>query len=356
MIKIYLISLILIIPLFFFEKKMSKNLRMYYIFFIFLLIMGFRDNATISVLNLRQSDEYNYRMFFEKLVNSKINLSNAKSFEIGNYMVTWLMANIFKFSQSWIFLYSFITNYLFLRFIKIYIKPFWLGVFLYVTVGLYTFQINAIRSILAASILTLVVKPFIEENTKKVFLITLVAASFHFSAWIMFFIYFFRKVFFLKKGVFFWLVLSFGVMLNFKKIVNIILIKTPYAYYLHRINSSNAYGVNMYRVGIFVILYILILFFYKKIKNQTKEDIFFEKCLKILLFFEIVSLSYVYVHRFNDLLYFSLIYLIPRILNTFEKKNKRILTIILVISFFIFGLQQNYGILCENILIRSLII
>lgn len=352
MIKIYIISLILITPLFFLEKKINKNLKMGYIFFVFLLIMGFRDNATISILNFRQSDEYSYRMAFNRLINSPINFKNIKSLEIGNYLLTWTMANIFKNSQSWIFLYSAITNYLFLNFIKKYVKPFWLGVFLYITIGVYTFQINAIRSVLAASILTLVVNPFINKKTIKVLIIVLLATSFHFSSIVLLLFYLYKNTNFMRKGIIFWLGISLLVMLKFKEITNFILIRTPYYYYIYQINNKS-YGVNGYRVFLFTVIYVLILYFYKKLKIKTKEDIFFEKGIKILLFLNIVSLAYVYVHRFNDLFYFALIYSIPRLLSLTKKDNRRRLTILIIFGFFIFGLQQNYNVLYENILFKQ---
>lgn len=349
MLNIYFITLAFIIPF----CLLKKN-KMMYMFIIIIFIMGFRDNATISVANFRQSDEYAYRNFFNSLIGTPFDITNIKSLEWVRYLLDWTIANTIGNSQVWIFIYSLITNFLFLRFIHIYVYPLWYGLFLFITIGLYTFQTNAIMSVTSAAILTLAIEPLLKRNRLKYFLIVAVAIGFHFSAIVMIPLYFLinNKIF--RKSIIFWEILSLIIAINFKIITNFILIYTPYSQYLYQINSEKSYGVNIFRVLIFNIIYVFILYFSKKIKSISKVDLLFLKYTKILLFINILSSSYVYVHRFNELFSFTLIYMIPRICNSFNLKNRKIIIFIICILFFCFGIQQNKNILCENVIIRYL--
>src|SRR5690554_5971842 len=128
MLSVYFLTLVLVLPVLIITEKKSNSLRrsnnlaILYTIIVFLLIMGLRDNATISILNGRQSDEYNYRRAFELLTGTDFTLYNVKSFEWVRYIIDWILANTFKNSQVWVFVYAFITNVLFVKAIKKYIK------------------------------------------------------------------------------------------------------------------------------------------------------------------------------------------------------------------------------------------
>lgn len=141
---------------------------------------------------------------------------------------------------------------------------------------------------------------------------------------------------------------------KFKFIGNFILINTPYSKYLYFINSESNYGVNIFRILIFNIIYIFIIYFSKNIKNISKLDLLFLKYIKILMFINIVSLSCVYVHRLNELFSFALIYMISRICYTFNSKNRKIMIFIICVLFFCFGVYQNIKLSYENTLTRGL--
>jgi len=107
MIIAYLMTLVLVIPVLVFQELLSKNKKMgnvryrytivaWYVVFVFVIIAGLRDTATISIEHLRQSDEQTYRRTFDLLIGASFSLSNIASFEWGRYFLDWTLANVFK--------------------------------------------------------------------------------------------------------------------------------------------------------------------------------------------------------------------------------------------------------------------
>jgi transmembrane protein EpsG len=361
MIIAYLMALILVVPVLVLQELMSKNKKgrnerytivAWYVILVFVIIVGLRDTASISVEYFRQSDEFRYRKAFDLLIGTPFSLSNITSFEWGRYFLDWTLANIFKDSQMWVFSYALITNYLYVKTIKKYVKPFWLGIFLYITVGLLTFQMNGTTSVLASAILLKGIDYVVKRKFWKFLLIVFVAGGIHFSAWIMLPLYFVltKKVF--TKGTPLWIAISVLFMFGFNSIANFILPKTPYASYLYQINSEEAYGVNIFRVLIFSAVYIFILIFVKKIKNYSVVDRYFTNIVVVLLSINIVSSIYVYIYRFNEIFIFALIYMLPRVAYSFRGNIRYPILILFIIAFIIFGIQQNWNVLYENILFQ----
>lgn len=355
MLSIYIFLLIFFFPLIFLKNSKNKIIFLYVIIML-IIIAGFRDTSTPTLKLLHiQNDEYRNKLWLYSLIDTPLKIDNIESFEWASYFLDWLIMNLTKKVQVWIFIYSVITNFLFLKFIYKYIKPFWYGIFLYITVGLYTLQFNITASLMCAAILTLTIEPLIKQKKWKYFFIVFIAFGFHFSAVIMFPLYFFINNNLFNKGIIFWESFSLIIAANFKFIANIILINTPYSRYLQDINSENSYGVSIFRVLIFNIIYIFIIYKSKKLTNISKIDILFLKYIKILLFINIVSLNYVYVNRLNELFSFALIYMIPKICYTFKPKKRKIIIFIIYISFFCFGIHQNINIPYDNTAIKLIL-
>ncbi|WP_331700601.1 EpsG family protein [Paenibacillus sp. IITD108] len=333
-------------------QKSGNNILIYYVLIVFVIIIGLRDTASISLDHFRQSDELNYRNAFNLLIGSTFSLANITSYEWARYLLDWSLANLFKHSQVWVFIYALITNYVFIKAINKYVQPFWFGVFLYITVGLFTFQMNGTTSVLAGAIILKSIDYLIERKFLKYLFVIFLAAGIHFSAWIMVPLFFVLNKRSFSKGIIVWVLLSLFFLFNFQNIANFLLPKTPYAYYLYQINSVNSYGVNIWRTIIFVCIYLFIILKFKKIKDKVELDYIFINMIVVLILINIISIAYVYLYRFNELFIFSLIYMLPRVLNHFNGSIRILLYAIFTIAFIIFGLQQNWNALYENILLR----
>ena len=241
MLTVYLIALVLAVPVLVLQEVISKKDRKtrsrytvvaWYVIFLFVVLVGLRDTATISIQHFRQSDELAYRIAFDLLIGTPFSLANVASFEWGRYVLDWTLANIFKDSQMWVFTYALLTNYLFVQSIRKYVKPFWLGIFLYITFGLLTFQMNGTTSVLAGAILLKSIDFAVKRKFLKYLFVVFIAGSIHFSAWIMLPLYLVLTKRGFTKGTLFWIVITVIFMFGFNSIANFILPITPYASYI----------------------------------------------------------------------------------------------------------------------------
>ncbi|MGG3940326.1 EpsG family protein [Peribacillus psychrosaccharolyticus] len=360
MITAYLMAIILVIPVLILHEILSSNRKgnnhsrysivAWYVILVFVIIIGLRDLASISIEHFIHNDEYQYRKSYDLLIGTPFTLSNINSYEWGRYLLDWTLANVFKNSQMWVFCYALITNYLYVRTIKRYVKPFWFGIFLYITVGVFSFQMNQTSSLLSSAILLLGINFIIERKFWKYLLVVIIASGIHFSAWIVLPLYFVLNKKFFTKGTVLWVIISVLFMSGFNYISNIILPKTPYINYLYEINSEDAYGVNIFRVLIFSSVFIFILIFKEKPLNYSRVDQYFSNVIVVLLAINITSAAYVYIYRFNEFFIIALIYMLPRVVYSFQRSVRYPILIVVVIGFLIFGLQQNWSELYKNII------
>lgn len=362
MINVYFYSLILTVPLTYLIEKIKFNsiknrniisiILFFYTLIILVAISGFRDTATISIFNSRQSDEFNYRNSFNMLIGSQFDFSNVKSYEWLRYLIDWTLTNVSENSQIWVFTYALFTNFFILYTIYKYSKPRWLGLFLYLSCGLFIFQMNGTTSVMAASILMLGIKYALERKTFKYLVIASIASGVHFSAWVSVLVYFFAAFSLSKVRTFILVTVSLIVIFYFNEISNILLPNSPYDYYLNQINSDDKYGVGFFRVSFFLMIYSMIILFSRKNKITLQNTHYFMNNIYVLIFINIVSVSYVYIYRFNELFIISAIILIPQTLYALEQNKKNFFTSLIIILFIVFSSIQTKSILYENILFK----
>lgn len=359
----YIITLFLVLPILLVHNKITKSkenkkqgylniLVICYVILIFILVTGFRDIASVSKGLLSINDEYRYRLAFNSLINTPFSFSNVNSYEWARYVLDWTIANFFGDSQMWVFIYALITNILFVRTINKYVKPLWFGIFLFITVGLFTFQMNATTQLLAAAILSVSIGYVIKRKFFKFLLVLVVAAGFHTSAWLMLPLYFIITKKFLSKSILFSVFIGLILYAQFDLIAGFFLPSTSYDFYLNQIRSGESYGVNIFRVLCFIILFVFILVSKKRIDDLSVKDNFFINNITILLIINIVSIAYVYVSRLDVYFYISLIYMLPRTINLYSGRQKFFTLLIIVTAFFVFGLQQNWNLPYGNILTK----
>lgn len=349
---IYFAVLILVIPPLFLlnqkdfkknkNKKYLNSLIYCYLIFVFVFFAGLRDIASITLNEIRTNDEYRYRVYFDSLMGTSFSFNKISSFEWGRYIVDWTLANLFKDSQFWIFFYAFFTNILFISAIKKYVKPFWIGVLIYITLGMYTFQMNATTQMLAAAIITLSFKHIINKSFWRFLLILILAGSIHVSAYLFLPMYFYEKLKRPSKNTIVAIMIGIVIMLNFNGIANSFLQYTPYEFYLSKINE-NSYGVNIYRVLLFLALFIFIINWMKKYTKLNNLDVFFINNLIVLIVINIVSISYVYVSRIELFFQMSIIYLLARMYEQYRGRYKYLLFFLIFSALILFGYQQNLG-------------
>lgn len=369
MVSVYFLTLIVAIFLSSIGKRMSddKNISKHFgqkgkldvfdcLQIVFLtIIAGFRDTATISLNYGRQSDELNYRNRFYELQQTSFDLNQVDNFEVGRYLIDWTLANLFESSQIWVFFYALLTNYLYVKVIKKYITPNWAGVFLYITLGIYVFQMNGTASVLAGAVLAYSFEYIARKQFLYFLIVVLIASMIHLSSLIVLILYpilvpkesqniVFKSIVAIASGV-------IGVFL-FVQIANVILPYTPYDFYLSSLQTDDYHGVNILRVVFFVGLYLFIALLSRKIELNDFDKVMLNINF-ILIVLTIISFDYVYVYRFIMLFSISTIYLLAKLYLIFGRRNNVVLiSCILGLVLFLYGLQQTVNVLYENIIFR----
>lgn len=344
--SIYILTII-IVAIFTFLMQQAQNkktgLFLLICLILFLIIVsGFRFDNTLY------SDEWNYRYMFDQYIDMPFNsLDFNISSEPGFSVLVWVLAQLFRDSQSLILVCAIITNISFVKFLYTHSKDFRLTMFLYISAGYYFTSMNIMRQYIAISILLFGFKYLENKQLKNFIIFIFVAFLFHKSAFIALIIYFIVHSRIIRQHKFISLFIVGILMINFNSLINI-LENTAYENYANTFLNSG-YGVGFIRVLFWSIIFLFMIFKSKLISNKVMNyNVFFNN---VILSFSInlISLLYVYVSRLD---YFSIcnVILIEKIPYCFTKESRTIVKLIIIVVFFVFGLYENWGINYHNIL------
>ena len=300
-------------------------------------------------MNIDLTDEWIYRLKYTVIgSDSFFNIINRSEF--GFSILNWLLYRVSNNSQLLIFFCACITNILLINSIKKYSNIFWISIYIYICLGLFTTSFNIMRQFLAISIIYGGMKYLINKDFKKYLLIVLLASTIHNSSLIMIPIYFIVNRGIITKSIFKILIVSFIALILFDKVaiyLNSILENTGTrgAAYLSTIVNNEGYGVNPIRVLVYLCPLILGFYNLDNICKKNKNAILFLNLYIIDVMIMIVSLKFVYVARFAQFFDMALVILIPDILTSFneDKSNKLITSIALFLYFIYFVYQISLG-------------
>lgn len=296
------------------------------------LISGLRYTTFYDPMN----DESRIRLYTMQLQNTKINMNNISIFkEWGHYLINWIVANFTGNSQYVLLIYAFFTNFFMIKTIKKYAKPFWIGVFLYITGGFFFSSINIMAQCLAASIIANASKYIVERKKFRYLLCVVIAASIHMSAYIALPIYYLsHKEIKMDKAIKYSVIGIFAAYL-FIPVSNLLLKNTPYYYYLDTINDGY-YGMNPILVLIWGGFFLFILYFSRRIKVEFV--LVYRNFTFFMLIVSLLSVMYIYIDRINYYFAISYIVLLPTVLSNIRKWDRLIYQFIILSSFVVLGI------------------
>lgn len=300
---------------------------------IYSIISGLR------YMNYYQSDEWIYRVGFEALVNKGIGevLSHK---EVGFALLNWGLGRVCDDSQILILVVAIITNVLIIRMIAIYSRPFELGMFLYVAMGLFFTSFNIMRQYLAVAILVAGIRYLFEENFKKYLVYIIGATTIHASSILMIPIYFLITSKYFKQLMPIVIIATVVTLVRFKEVVLQLVVGTQYQHYSMSIEKG-LYGVSVIRVMV-VCLPVLIMWCYRqRLIERRRENLFLINLLTIGACIMVISTQYVFFARLEILVGIYSLIIIPEFLKLFNDRVSVTLVYIgILILYFIFGLYQ----------------
>ena len=127
------------------------------------------------------TDSWNYTKDFRSSLNI-YNFQFNESVEIGYQVLKYILLSL-TYSYFWLFwLSGFIVVYCYLKIIRKYSVDYWFSVFLFMTLGVYTFFFNGLRQGLAMAIFALAIPYLLEKRFVRYLLVCIVASLFHVTA------------------------------------------------------------------------------------------------------------------------------------------------------------------------------
>ncbi len=178
----YLLVLSLVIFWIVLEKKSLNRTSFWLPLIILTLFAGIRSYRV-------GTDTGNYTRNFNSQLNAEYFRFN-EDIEFGYQLLEYALLRVTTHYFWLLVITSLIIVYCYLRVIKKYSVNYWFSVFLFITLGVYTFSFNGLRQGLAMAIFTLAIPYLLEKRFIPYLLICAIASLFHVTALFMIPFYF----------------------------------------------------------------------------------------------------------------------------------------------------------------------
>ena len=255
--------------------------------------------------------------------------------DFGFNIMQMLLQRISKDPQILIFTTALLTNLIIVIVLYQYSRYFELGIFMYITSGMFTTSMNGIRQYLAAAIVFGATKYLLNGSFKKYAFIILIASTVHKSALVLLPIYFIVRREAWTKVTFVLLTLSIFVVLGFNTFSGILfsaLDNTPYGHYSEFAEG----GANKIRIIITAIPVVIAFLGREKLKKLWPQSDYIVNMSIISVFFIIIASQNWIFARFN--IYFGLynLILVSWIVKLFKENNQRLVYYCIIVFYFIY--------------------
>lgn len=330
---VYLILLLVIMVLAFLSNKVKGNGKNIIIFLIFLslsIISGIRYNVGADYLS--------YQTFFNYIGE----FSNS-DYEIGYYLLNYILKFLFNNSVSVFLVTSMIINYFICKMIKDNDNHI-LSYFIYICGTLFFFGLNGIRQTIAMSLFYYSLKFIKTKDFKKYLICNLIGILFHISSIIFIPLYFVLDKPIKNKKKIIILIIAFLLSNSIVKILSNVLLNSRYSFYILK---SEYYIKSTLNISSIINFLILILYSIFTDKND-KNNCIFEN---IHLIAAIISILMPYLPLANRL-FMSFRYIeflsVPNLLKNLSLKNKKIGAFIKFMVYVLYFYYFIHGVYMEN--------
>ncbi|WP_342547346.1 EpsG family protein [Paenibacillus sp. FSL P2-0089] len=210
-----------------------------------------------------------------------------------------------------------------------------LSIFIYITLGFFTFSFSGLRQSIAISIVFFSLKYIQEKKTIKFILFVTLATLFHFTAVIFIFAYplYYWK---LKPFNFFFILLSFIITFIFKEEIFLII------YRLFKGVPGEVVDTNAYTMLVIMIFILILAYVFDSSDNQNMNLNAYRNYMLVAIFVQIFASESNVIMRAGFYYYLFITLLIPEVLHQQNPKIKVLAISGLVLSLLYF-FQLNTG-------------
>lgn len=338
MLEIYivlnLITIFLLLLIKIGNEKSKRNIVIL-IGIILCFVSGFR------YINTYASDEWNYRQMYIMYGNMSVSEAINNTSEIGFAILNVILNKITSDPQILIFVASIFIVYSMMKFVYKYSKPLSIGIILLITTGMVFTSWNIMRQYIGLAIILFGIEHLFNKNFKKYLIYIILAASFHYSFWLMIPIYFLitNKKFFKKLPIILLLVIICTVLFE-DIMLKLLSSESQYFNYVESIQTG-LYGVGIIRVLVNILPTMVAIILRKKLIENNKNNEILINLAIISSSIMIISTQFVFFARINTLVDIYSIILIPQIINVFENRNtQKLVYMTVLVLYFIYQLYN----------------
>jgi transmembrane protein EpsG len=307
-----------------------NRFMVFIVMLVFVMVAGLRKNI---------GDTFGYMLTYSMADFSWEYILGKK--EIGFGVLQKILKLYSSDPQVLVFTTALITNVLIVYVLYKYSRLFELSIYLYITSGLFIVSMNGIRQFLASAIIFAAIKYIFDGNWKKYFLVVILAATIHQSAFILMPIYFIirRKAWTLPTFVLLTLTIFLVIAYNqFSQVLFSLLENTSYGKDYKDLNEG---GANYIRVAVYAIPLIIAFIGRERLRAVfPKIDYVVNLSIISLVFMIISTQNWIYA-RFT--IYFGLynLILLSWIIKIFPKRQQMLMYYVVVAFYFIYFFYEN---------------
>ncbi|SEC06947.1 EpsG family protein [Paenibacillus sp. GP183] len=270
--------------------------------------------------------------------------------DFGFNILQLLLQQVSNDPQILIFIVALITNVLILIVLYKYARLFELGIYVYITSGLFLVSMNGIRQFLAAAIAFAATKYIFSGSWIKYIVVILIASTIHQSALILIPVYFIvrRKAWTNQT----YILLSVAVILvigftQFSEALFTVIKDTKYSEY----QNMELQGANFLRVVVLAVPIVFAFFGREKLRKIFPGSDYVVNMSLINLVFMLISTQQWIFARFS--IYFGLynLILIPWVVKLFVPKEQKLIYYAILVSYFIYYFYES--VISLNIIYKS---
>lgn len=320
----------------FFEKKYTKKDKFF--FFVMAFIM-----AVFVGLRTRGNDTITYIFMYESMTEPGFeglysidwfNISKAP----GLQFIQVCLKTIGASTQDFLMICALFTVFTYLWFIRKYTNNIFLSVFIFLTIGGYTFTMAAIKQTLAVAFLLIGTDRAINKKYVCFLIWVFIAELFHPYAFIylvvpfLFFNPWTKKTWYLIIGT---IICSFGLQYFMGAILSI----TENLGYSYSDNSFTGEGVNIFRVMVVCVPVILSFMGRHYLKNNN------DRVINIIINLTMMNALIMFIGLFGTANYFARLanyfvifqtLSVPWLLRFFEYRSRKIVVLLALVGYFMF--------------------
>ena len=302
--------------------------------------------AVFVGLRTAYNDTETYSQMYNALLPGISNVLNI-DFSLGENPGFWVVNIILKSlsftSQDFLMFYALVTNFVYLWFIRKYSDNIWLSVFLFFTMGCYTFTMAAIKQCVAVAFCLIATDRYLQNKKFPFIFWVLIASTFHpYSLMYLIMPLLSFKPWSGKTYLFLLIFLIIG--LSLQPLLGTVVDITTMLGEEYDATTFTGEGINIFRLAV-VWVPVVISFFTRRYlrANNSKAD-------NIILNLTILNAEIMFIGLFGTANYFGrlanyfLIFqalCLPHLFKSFNTKSKTIITICCVLCFLLYFYYAN---------------